>query len=185
MGDRGAPSVATSCRRRKSSAHLAQMLQKFGPIGTGRAGASWGLDTDKSKFFKMALSPTLQRVARRHRLQQEYRAAVQHATAGIATDGRVFTFDDIEMGRVRLVYNPETCQTEYRRWQRSKPRRRSRALCGARCRDGHECRRRVVQGRIRCPNHGGLSTGPKTAAGRARIAESNRRRARSKIVVSG
>lgn len=51
--------------------------------------------------------------------------------------------------------------------------------CGARCRDGHPCCRRALVGRTRCRTHGGLSTGPKTPEGRARIAESNQRRARS------
>jgi hypothetical protein len=61
------------------------------------------------------------------------------------------------------------------KWQR--PR------CEARCRDGHLCRARAVWDRQRdrprngrCRMHGGLSTGPKTAAGRDRIREANRRR---------
>jgi hypothetical protein len=36
---------------------------------------------------------------------------------------------------------------------------------------------RVEFGKARCRFHGGLSTGPKTQAGRARIAEAQRRRA--------
>ena len=35
---------------------------------------------------------------------------------------------------------------------------------------------RVERGKARCRFHGGLSTGPKTEAGRARIAEAQRRR---------
>ncbi len=51
--------------------------------------------------------------------------------------------------------------------------------CGARCkRTGKPCTRRVVLGNVRCRLHGGLSTGPATAAGRARISESNRRRSK-------
>lgn len=42
------------------------------------------------------------------------------------------------------------------------------AVCGARTRAGHPCRRQPVPGRSRCPNHGGCSTGPVTAEGRAR-----------------
>ena len=72
---------------------------------------------------------------------------------------------------------------------RKKPRlpRSARPQCGARCRDGHLCRAPVVivtdgsgqpVARSRCKLHGGLSTGPKTAKGRAAIAESNRRRAK-------
>jgi hypothetical protein len=56
-----------------------------------------------------------------------------------------------------------------------------RPRCGARCRDGHACRAPVVvrsdgSFKKRCRLHGGLSTGPKSAAGRAAIAQSNRRR---------
>jgi hypothetical protein len=59
-----------------------------------------------------------------------------------------------------------------------------RERCCARCRDGHRCRMRAVCDELgrplhggRCRLHGGLSTGPRTAAGKAAIAESNRRRA--------
>ena len=45
-----------------------------------------------------------------------------------------------------------------------------KALCGAKTRKGAPCVRRVVPGRYRCPNHGGLSTGPRTPEGRARVA---------------
>lgn len=61
-------------------------------------------------------------------------------------------------------------------------RRAKLPLCGARCRDGHACRARVVvreDGSLakRCRLHGGLSTGAKTRAGRAAIIASNKRRA--------
>ena len=47
--------------------------------------------------------------------------------------------------------------------------------CGAKTRRGTACiRTPLANGR--CPNHGGLSTGPKTAAGRMRIAEAQRLR---------
>lgn len=55
--------------------------------------------------------------------------------------------------------------------------RRSVEPCGARCRDGHACRAPVViawstdggwREAARCRMHGGLSTGPRTEAGRAR-----------------
>lgn len=65
-------------------------------------------------------------------------------------------------------------------WAIPKP---ERPLCGARCRSGRPCRARVYVrkgGKFakRCRMHGGASTGPKTEAGRQRIIESNRRRAR-------
>lgn len=49
-----------------------------------------------------------------------------------------------------------------------KPKKADRPLCGAKTRKGIPCVRRAVPGKARCPNHGGLSTGPKTAEGKAR-----------------
>lgn len=48
--------------------------------------------------------------------------------------------------------------------------RPERPLCGAMTRRLLVCSNRVVPGKIRCRFHGGLSTGPKTANGKARIA---------------
>ena len=48
--------------------------------------------------------------------------------------------------------------------------------CAARCRDGHPCKRKGLGGGHRCPNHGGMSTGPKTEAGKQRIREALARR---------
>ena len=53
--------------------------------------------------------------------------------------------------------------------------KRERPLCGARTRRGTDCQRRALDNG-RCRNHGGLSTGPKTAAGRRRISEAQHRR---------
>lgn len=63
-------------------------------------------------------------------------------------------------------------------------RKSERPECGARCRSGAPCKaRRMVRddGTLarRCRMHGGGSTGPRTAAGRAAVAESNRRRAKA------
>jgi hypothetical protein len=49
------------------------------------------------------------------------------------------------------------------------------STCSAQTRAGHACKRRPLANG-RCTNHGGLSTGPKTADGRARIAEAQRLR---------
>jgi hypothetical protein len=46
--------------------------------------------------------------------------------------------------------------------------RKVREACGARARAGTPCRTRPLPGRCRCKWHGGASTGPKTAEGRAR-----------------
>ena len=59
--------------------------------------------------------------------------------------------------------------------------RGKRPRCGAKTRQGTPCRASCVWDevkgyRARCRMHGGLSTGPKTLAGRARISAAQRRR---------
>lgn len=51
-----------------------------------------------------------------------------------------------------------------------------RVICGAKTRKGTPCRCKSEPGKRRCKFHGGMSTGPKTAEGRQRIAEAQRRR---------
>jgi hypothetical protein len=55
-------------------------------------------------------------------------------------------------------------------------RRKGRRLCGAKTRAGGYCKVRAEPGKARCRFHGGKSTGPKTPAGRARIAAVQRLR---------
>lgn len=55
-------------------------------------------------------------------------------------------------------------------------RQKDRPRCGARTRKGAPCLVRVEPGKRRCRFHGGLSTGPRTAEGKARIAAAQRRR---------
>ena len=43
-------------------------------------------------------------------------------------------------------------------------------FCGAKTRSGHPCRKPTLKRKRRCRLHGGASTGPKTAEGKARIA---------------
>ena len=43
--------------------------------------------------------------------------------------------------------------------------------CAARCRDAHPCKRKGLGAGHRCPNHGGLSTGPRTPEGKQRSLE--------------
>lgn len=52
----------------------------------------------------------------------------------------------------------------------------ARPLCGARTRKGGTCQARAMKGRTRCKNHGGMSTGPRTPEGKARIAAAARQR---------
>jgi hypothetical protein len=54
--------------------------------------------------------------------------------------------------------------------------RKDRPRCGAQNRQGQPCAVRVEPGKARCRFHGGLSTGPRTAEGKARIAAAQRRR---------
>jgi hypothetical protein len=73
--------------------------------------------------------------------------------------------------------------------QTSLNRRRGRLLCGAKTRARACCQVRAEPGKSRCRFHGGKSTGPKTQAGRARIAEAQRLRwlayrARARAVTS-
>jgi hypothetical protein len=49
-------------------------------------------------------------------------------------------------------------------------------LCGERTRTGRPCIAKPVPGKKRCRNHGGLSTGPRTAEGRERIGQAQRKR---------
>lgn len=51
-----------------------------------------------------------------------------------------------------------------------------RVLCGAMTRKGQPCRLLSEPGHKRCKFHGGRSTGPRTPAGRAKIAEAQRQR---------
>ncbi|WP_370644456.1 HGGxSTG domain-containing protein [Ruegeria sp. SCSIO 43209] len=51
-----------------------------------------------------------------------------------------------------------------------------RARCGAKTRKGSSCQLPVAPGKRRCRYHGGLSTGPTSKQGRARIAEAQRKR---------
>ena len=44
------------------------------------------------------------------------------------------------------------------------------ARCGAKTRSGTPCAKYPINGKRRCRLHGGLSTGPRTAEGKARIA---------------
>ena len=55
-------------------------------------------------------------------------------------------------------------------------RRKDRPRCGAWTQTGAPCLVRVEPGKRRCRFHGGLSTGPRTTEGKARIAAAQRRR---------
>ena len=71
--------------------------------------------------------------------------------------------------------------------------KRELPLCGARCRDGHPCQAKATRDAEtgcfvrngRCRMHGGLSTGPRTAAGKRRVGEAARQRARMQKASTG
>ncbi|MDC3124220.1 hypothetical protein OBB00_05850 [Gammaproteobacteria bacterium] len=52
--------------------------------------------------------------------------------------------------------------------------------CGAKIRSGAPCAKFPMEGKRRCRLHGGLSTGPKTPAGRAAISVANTKHGRYK-----
>ncbi|WP_119460646.1 HGGxSTG domain-containing protein [Rhodospirillaceae bacterium SYSU D60014] len=66
------------------------------------------------------------------------------------------------------------------RWQAGKHAKAWRVVrhpvCGAKRKKGGRCLMRPAAENGRCKYHGGLSTGARTAEGRARIAEAQRRR---------
>ena len=61
----------------------------------------------------------------------------------------------------------------------NKPAQKS-TKCGAKTRSGVPCAKFPVEGKRRCRLHGGLSTGPKTPAGRAAIPAANTKHGRYK-----
>ena len=85
---------------------------------------------------------------------------------------------DALAGRLFYEWDPRTGRMRLRRRRREKPL--ESPPCGARTRKGTPCRIRAIAGKKRCRLHGGLSTGPTSAQGRAAIAESNRRRAEAR-----
>ena len=84
-----------------------------------------------------------------------------------------------EMSRFRLSgeeAEPEPVMRNGKRWSEDwRLPRAERPRCGAQTRKGTPCQRQALKNG-RCPNHGGLSTGPKSPNGRARIAAAQRAR---------
>jgi DNA-binding XRE family transcriptional regulator len=117
-----------------------------------RAGARarHGVLSDLDRYIAEAMARGKARLAAKERTTQARRAATARAT------------------QERLTARERAAQT------------RRRVPCGARTRKGQPCRMLSVPGRRRCKLHGGMSTGPRTAEGRARIAEAQRRRWRQR-----
>ena len=88
---------------------------------------------------------------------------------------------------LRVLARCEQRQEDERIRERHVTPKKNRPKCGATCRDGHPCQAPAVWDREhdrprngRCRMHGGLSTGPRTAEGRARLAEYARQRAKAR-----
>lgn len=79
---------------------------------------------------------------------------------------------------IREKQEAEPIEQLFRSLPKSLPNRLAnpRTRCNAMTRAGMPCRAKSEPGRKRCRFHGGLSTGPKTKEGRARIAEAQRKR---------
>ena len=71
--------------------------------------------------------------------------------------------------RRQLIHHGKRWDPDWRLPRALRPR------CGAITRNGRECRREALANG-RCRNHGGLSSGPKTEAGKARIANAQKER---------
>ena len=69
----------------------------------------------------------------------------------------------LQAAKIMYEHNPTEEPT-------TKPRR-----CGAKTRSGTPCAKYPIAGKRRCRLHGGMSTGPRTPEGRARIAAANTR----------
>jgi hypothetical protein len=83
--------------------------------------------------------------------------------------------DHLMLARCEQVIAEHAEAEHARELAREARHRRNRGpRCGARTRTGQPCKRKVVLGRTRCPNHGGCTTGPKTPEGKARCAEGRR-----------
>lgn len=91
----------------------------------------------------------------------------------------------------RVKARAQVAQSRSRRWK-AELRQREDAQsmrqaqrehrCGAKTRAGHPCRRKGAGAGGRCPNHGGMSTGPRTPEGRERIAEAQRQRWKAQAI---
>lgn len=87
--------------------------------------------------------------------------------------------DGVLSGSDRLRALDQKEHEKQKRWLEEKARRvaaRFRVVCCATTRKGTSCRNMSEAGRKRCKFHGGMSTGARTAEGKERIAEAQRKR---------
>jgi hypothetical protein len=110
-----------------------------------RTRASWGLGMKSDTWVERFVAARLAEHDERIRLRRASKAA------------RGAKRDTVKLTRQRA--------TE----ERARLRELRKKACGARTRAGHPCRRKGLGKGGRCPNHGGMSTGPRTPEGRARL----------------
>ena len=110
-----------------------------------RTRASWGLGMKSDNWVERFVAARLAEHDERVRLRRAGKAA-----RGAKRDAVMVARERATEERARL------------RELRNKP-------CGARTRTGQPCRRKGLGKGGRCPNHGGMSTGPRTPEGRARL----------------
>ena len=111
-----------------------------------RTGASWGLGMKSDNWVERFVAARLAEHAERVRLRRANKAA-----------------KGAKRVTVKLASQRATEERARLRELRNKP-------CGARTRAGPPCRRKGLGKGGRCSNHGGMSTGPRTPEGRARLA---------------
>ena len=92
--------------------------------------------------------------------------------------GMKYNFPTPTRARVYEVLDSEWLRKQTERLaeaERSRAARR-RQTCGAKTRKGSPCRLQSEPGRRRCKYHGGMSTGPRTAEGKRRISDAQKKR---------
>ncbi|MEP3275320.1 MAG: helix-turn-helix transcriptional regulator [Stappiaceae bacterium] len=94
--------------------------------------------------------------------------------AGYAVDRFEEAFEEIGISLSDILWDEQEARREA--FRRNQPTQKYRpSLCGAQTRRGRPCRNEPFSNG-RCKFHGGISTGPKTQAGRDRIAAAQRKR---------
>jgi hypothetical protein len=110
-----------------------------------RTRASWGLGMKSDNWVERFVAARLAEHDERVRLRRATKAA------------RAAKRDIVKIARERAAE------------ERARLRKLRNKPCGARTRAGHPCQRKGLGKGGRCRNHGGMSTGPRTPEGRARL----------------
>jgi hypothetical protein len=103
------------------------------------------------------------------------KATSRHALRSIGAQGAVW-LSEVDLLHLKIALERAEARSQRQERRLLRRLRRKSPLCGARTRRGTACICKAVIGRERCRFHGGLSTGPRTEAGRRRVAEASRAR---------